>query len=115
MRLDARRLPRRPILGKRDGARKRGRGGKDKEWVDCVEKGVRAFGISGDGEALSLYEEPYKRLTVRALRRLPGRGDYCGRERLCGWMADGYPDGSYLGETLRDKEEETGRKREGAD
>ena len=31
-----------------DGARKRGWGGKEKEWVDCAEKDVRAFGISGD-------------------------------------------------------------------
>ena len=45
------------ILGKLDVARKRGRGGKEKEWVDCVEKDVRAFGISGDWEALSLQED----------------------------------------------------------
>ena len=44
------------ILGNLDGARKRGRGGKE-EWVDCVEKDVRAFGISGDWEALSLQED----------------------------------------------------------
>ena len=35
---DARRLPRRLFLGKLDGERKSGRGGKEKEWVDCVEK-----------------------------------------------------------------------------
>ena len=43
MRMNARRLPRRLILGKLNGARKRGRGGKEKEWVDCVEKDVRAL------------------------------------------------------------------------
>ena len=58
MRMDARRLPRwLIILGKLDGARKRGRGGKEKEGVDCVEKDVRASGISGDWEALSLQED----------------------------------------------------------
>ena len=48
MRMDVRRLPRQIILGTLDGARKRGQGGKDKEWVDCVERGVRAFGILAD-------------------------------------------------------------------
>ena len=64
MRMDARRLPRRLILGKLDGARKRGRGGKEKEWVDCVEKDVRAFGISGDSEALSLQKDEWYSSTV---------------------------------------------------
>ena len=50
--MDARRLPRRIILGKLDAARKRRRGGKEKEWVDCVEKDVCAFGISGDREVV---------------------------------------------------------------
>ena len=40
-----------------DGARKRGRGGKEKEWVDCVEKDVRAFGILRDWDELSLQED----------------------------------------------------------
>ena len=39
----------------------------------------------------------YRRLTARALRRLPGRKNYCGRGALCGWMPDGYPDGSSWG------------------
>ena len=34
-----------------DSARKRGRCGKEKEWVDCVERDVCAFGISGNWEA----------------------------------------------------------------
>ena len=49
MRKDALRVPRRLILGELDGARKRGRGGKEKEWVD-----YSVFGISGDWETLSL-------------------------------------------------------------
>ena len=69
MRMDARRLPRRLIMGKLDGARKRGRGGKEKEWVDCVEKDVRAFGISGDWEALSLQEDVWYNTVVEGGRR----------------------------------------------
>jgi len=32
-------------LEKLDGVRKRGRGGKEEEWVDCVERDICAFGI----------------------------------------------------------------------
>ena len=53
MRMDARRLPQRLILGKLDGAKKRGWGGKEKEWVNCVEKDVRAFGIERLGDAVT--------------------------------------------------------------
>ena len=69
MRKDARRLPRRLHLGKLDGARKRGRGGKEKEWVDCVEKDVRALGILGDWEALSLQEDEWYNTVVEGGRR----------------------------------------------
>ena len=69
MRMDARRLPRRLILGKLDGARERGRGGKEKEWVDCVEKDVRAFGISGEWEVLSLQEDVWYNTVVEGGRR----------------------------------------------
>ena len=64
MRMDARRLPRRIILRTLDGARNRGRGGKEKEWVDCVARDVRAFGISGDWEALSLQEDEWYNTVV---------------------------------------------------
>ena len=69
MQMDARRLPRRLISGKPDGARKRGRGGKEKEGIDCVEKDVRAFGISGDWEALSLQEIVWYNTVVEGGRR----------------------------------------------
>ena len=69
MRMDAQRLPRRLILGKRDGARKRARGGKEKEWVDCVEKDVRAFAISRDWEALSLQGDERYNTVVEGRRR----------------------------------------------
>ena len=31
-----------------EGAERRGRGGKEKEWTDCVQSDIRAFGISGE-------------------------------------------------------------------
>ena len=55
--MDARRLPQRIILGKLDSARKRGRGGKEKEWVvDSMERDVRTFGTEIDGRAPPVVE-----------------------------------------------------------
>ena len=68
MQMDARRLPRRIILRALDGARKRGRGGKEKEWIDCVERDVRSFGISGDWESLSLQEDEWYNTAVEGGR-----------------------------------------------
>ena len=31
-----------------EGAVRRGRGGKEKEWPDCVQSDIRAFGLAGD-------------------------------------------------------------------
>ena len=31
-----------------EAAERRGRGGKEKEWTDCVQSDIRAFGISGE-------------------------------------------------------------------
>ena len=33
---------------------RRGRGGKEKEWADCVPSDIRAFGITGDWKATAL-------------------------------------------------------------
>ena len=41
------RLPKRIVFGNLEDAVRRGRGGKDKEWTDCVQRDVRAFGIAG--------------------------------------------------------------------
>ena len=45
------RLPKRIVFGNREGAVRRGRGGKEKEWTNCVQRDVRAFGIVGDSKA----------------------------------------------------------------
>ena len=42
------RLPKRIVFGNLEGAVRRGRGGKEKEWTDCVQSDIRAFGIAGD-------------------------------------------------------------------
>ena len=42
------RLPKRIVFGHLEGAVRRGRGGKEKEWTDCVQSDIRAFGIAGD-------------------------------------------------------------------
>ena len=48
IRVDNRRLPRR-IMGRTlENPGRRGRGGKEKEWTDCVADDQRLFGI-GDG------------------------------------------------------------------
>ena len=42
------RLPKRIVFGNLEGAVRRGRDGKEKEWTDCVQSDIRAFGITGD-------------------------------------------------------------------
>ena len=48
------RLPKRIMFGTLEGAVRRGRGGKEKEWADCVQSDIRAFGITGDWKAMAL-------------------------------------------------------------
>ena len=49
------RLPKKRIVsGNLEGAVRRGRGGKEKEWTDCVQSDIRAFGIVGDWKATAL-------------------------------------------------------------
>ena len=36
---------------------RRGRGGKEKEWTDCVQSDIRASGITGDWKATALVAE----------------------------------------------------------
>ena len=48
------RLPKRIVFGNLEGAVRRGRGGKEKEWTDCVQSDIRAFGIAGDWKTTAL-------------------------------------------------------------
>ena len=38
-------------FGNLEGVVRRGRGGKEKEWTDCVQSDIRAFGLAGDWKA----------------------------------------------------------------
>ena len=48
------RLPRGIVFGNLEGAVRRGGGGKEKEWTDCVQIDIRAFDIAGDWKATAL-------------------------------------------------------------
>ena len=48
------RLPKRILFGTLEGAVRRGRGGKEKEWTNCVQSDIRALGIVGDWKATAL-------------------------------------------------------------
>ena len=45
------------MFGNLEGAVRRGRGGKEKEWTDCVQSNVGAFDIAGDWKATALEVE----------------------------------------------------------
>ena len=47
LRMSGGRLPKRIVFGNLEGAVRRGRDGKEKEWTDCVQSDIRAFGIAG--------------------------------------------------------------------
>ena len=51
------RLPKRSVFGNLEGAVRRGRGGKEKEWTDCVQSEIWAFDIEGDWKATALKAE----------------------------------------------------------
>ena len=48
IRMSGGRLSKRIVFGNLEGEVRRGRGGKEKEWADCVHSDIRAFGITGD-------------------------------------------------------------------
>ena len=47
-------MPKRIVFGNLEGAVRRGRRGKEKEWTDCVQRDIRAFGITGVWKATAL-------------------------------------------------------------
>ena len=48
---------------------RRGRGGKEKEWTDCVHSDIRAFGITGDWKAVALKAEVWVEAVTEGGRR----------------------------------------------
>ena len=69
LRLSGGRLPKRIVFGNIDGAVRRGRGGNEKEWTDCVQRDIRAFGIAGDWKATALKAEVWVETVKEGGRR----------------------------------------------
>ena len=54
LRMGDHRLPKRVMSGEVENAGKRGPGGKEKEWTDCVADDLRLFGVTGDWRTAAL-------------------------------------------------------------
>ena len=63
------RLPKRITFGNLEGAVRRGRGGKEKEWADCVRSDIRAFDITGDWKPMALKAEVWVEAVTEGGRR----------------------------------------------
>ena len=69
IRISGGRLPKRVVFGNLEGAVRRGRGGKKKEWTDCVQSDIRAFGIAGAWKATALKAEVWVDAVAEGGRR----------------------------------------------
>ena len=49
--------PKRIMFGNLEGAVRKGRGGKEKEWTDRIQSDIRAFDIAGDKKVTALEGE----------------------------------------------------------
>ena len=47
----------------------RGRGGKEKEWTDCAQSDIRAFGITGDWKTMALKADVWVEAVTEGGRR----------------------------------------------
>ena len=47
----------------------RGRGGKEKQWTDCVQSDIRAFGVTGDWKLTALKVEVWVETVTEGGRR----------------------------------------------
>ena len=54
IRMSGGRLPKRIVFGNLEGAVRRGRDGKEKEWTNCVQSDIRPFAITGNWKATAL-------------------------------------------------------------
>ena len=48
---------------------RRGRGGKEKEWTDCVQSDIRAYGITADWKTMALEAEVWVEAVTEGGRR----------------------------------------------
>ena len=63
------RLAKRIVFGNLEGAVRRGWGGKEKEWTDCVQSDIRTFGIAGVWTATALKTEVWIETVTEGGRR----------------------------------------------
>ena len=74
------RLPKRIVFGSLESAVRRGRGGKEKEWTNCVQSDIRAFGIAGGWKVTALKAEVWVETVTEGGRDIHGRvGERRGR------------------------------------
>ena len=69
LRMSGWRLPKRIVFRNLEGAVRRGRGGKEKEWTDCVQSDIRAFGVAGNWKATALEAEVWVETATEGGRR----------------------------------------------
>ena len=53
---------------------RRGQGGKEKEWIDCVQSDIWAFGITGDRKTTALKAEVWVETVTEDGRRFMAAG-----------------------------------------
>ena len=63
------RLPNRIMFGNLEDEVRRGRGGKEKEWTDCVQSEIRTFGITGDWKTMALRAQVWVQAVTEVGRR----------------------------------------------
>ena len=62
-------LPKRIVFGNLEGALREGRGRKNKEWIDCAQSDIRAFGIAWDQKIMPLEAEVWVKTAKEGGRR----------------------------------------------
>ena len=63
------RLLKRIMFGNLEGAVRRGRSGKEKEWTDYVQSDIRAFGVARDCKTTALKAEVWVETATEGGRR----------------------------------------------
>ena len=63
------RLQKRTVFRGLEGAVRRGQGGKEKEWTNCVQCDIREFGIAGDWQVMALEAEVWIETVTGGRRR----------------------------------------------
>ena len=67
------RLPNRIMFGTLESAVRIGRSGKEKEWTNCVQSDIRAFGIAGEWKATALKAGVWVETVTEGGREVHGR------------------------------------------